>query len=187
MRVSAALSVVFLVVLAGCVGGGGGDFGGGRFGGGSFGLNSGNHGEHRTTNVEGTVSAAFVTDGNRTTVTLEVANSPSEREHGLMYRKSLPKEHGMVFVFDTPQVQSFWMKNTLIPLDMIFVAANGTVLNVVHADTQPHASDWQLRNYRSDGKALYVVEMRQGFAKRAGIEPGTKLVFENRTPTTEQS
>ena len=175
MRMSATLLVVCLVVLAGCVGNGG------------FGLGGGNGADHRTTKVEETVSAAFVGGGNRTAVTLEVANSPSEREHGLMYRKSLPHNHGMVFVFGNPQVQSFWMKNTLIPLDMIFVGSDGTVLNVAHADTQPNASDWQLRNYRSDGDAKYVVEMRQGFARRTGIEPGTKLVFENSTPTTEQS
>ncbi|MGA9400887.1 DUF192 domain-containing protein [Haladaptatus sp.] len=175
MRVSATLLVVCLVVLAGCTGGIG------------LGQEPGNGGEHRTTKVEETVSAAFVTGENRTAVTLEVANSPSEREHGLMYRKSLPKNHGMVFVFGNPQVQSFWMKNTLIPLDIIFVGPDGTVLNVAHADTQPNASDWQLREYRSDGNAKYVVEMRQGFAKRAGIESGTKLVFEDGTPTTEQS
>ncbi|WP_423746155.1 DUF192 domain-containing protein (plasmid) [Haladaptatus sp. SPP-AMP-3] len=174
MRVSAVLSVVCLVVLAGCVGGG-------------FGTDDGNQSTTGTTKVEETATAAFVTNGDRTTVELEVANSYDERERGLMYRKSLPKNHGMIFVFENPSVQSFWMKNTLIPLDMIFVAPDGTVLNVAHADTQPNASDSELRTYRSDGDAKYVVEMRQGFAERVGIEPGTKLAFDGERPTTEES
>ncbi len=174
MRVSAVLSVVCLLVLAGCVGGG-------------FGSDGGNQRTHTTTKVEETAKAAFVTGANRTTVNLKVANSPEERERGLMYRESLEKNHGMVFVFDDPAVQSFWMKNTLIPLDMVFVSENGTVLNVEHADTQPNASDSELRSYQSDGEAKYVVEMRQGFADRVGVEPGTKLVFEASRPTVEES
>ncbi|WP_231186899.1 DUF192 domain-containing protein [Haladaptatus sp. DYF46] len=174
MRVSAVLSVVCLLVLAGCAGGG-------------FGSDGGNQGTQTPTTVEETVNAAFVTGGNRTTVTLEVANSAGERERGLMYRESLAKNHGMVFVFEDPAVQSFWMKNTLIPLDMVFVSENGTVLNVAHADTQPNASDSELRSYQSDGDAKYVVEMRQGFADRVGIEPGSKLVFEESRPKVEES
>jgi uncharacterized protein len=174
MRVSAVLSVACLLVLSGCVGGG-------------FGSDGGNQGTHTTTKVKGTVNATFVTEENRTTVNLEVANSPEERERGLMYRESLAKNHGMVFVFEAPAVQSFWMKNTLIPLDMVFVSENGTVLNVEHADTQPNASDSELRSYQSDGEAKYVVEMRRGFADRVGIEPGTKLVFESSPPNVEES
>ncbi len=173
MRITAALLVASLVVLAGCAGMGLGDVG------------VGDQGTTTTTETEDNVSATFVTDGKGTNVTLEVANSPDERSQGLMYRESLPQKHGMVFVFGEAETQSFWMKNTLIPLDMIFVAPNGTVINVEHADPQPNASDSELRNYQSDAPAKYVVEMRQGFANRTGIEPGTKLVFDGERPKTE--
>ncbi|WP_227357045.1 DUF192 domain-containing protein [Haladaptatus salinisoli] len=178
MRVTAALLVACLAVLAGCAGMGLGNDGA---------FQSDGQSTHTTTDTEENVSAAFVTDGNRTSVTLEVANSPDERSHGLMYRRSLPRNHGMLFVFGEATTQSFWMKNTLIPLDIIFVSANGTVINVAHADPQPEASDSQLRSYTSEAPAKYVVEMRQGFANRTGIEPGTKLVFGGSRPTVEAS
>ena len=111
------------------------------------------------------------------TVSLEIANSPSERRRGLMYRESLPAGHGMVFVYDDAAPRSFWMKNTRIPLDMVFVSANGTVLNVEHADVQPNASDSELASYRSEGAAQYVVEVNRGFANRTGVEAGTRVEF----------
>ncbi|WP_458209511.1 DUF192 domain-containing protein [Haladaptatus sp. NG-SE-30] len=180
MRSSAILLTAALVVMAGCAGLGlGGDGATQQTGDATV--------THTTTDTEENVSAAFVTDGNRTSVTLEVANSGDERASGLMFRKSLPEQHGMVFVFDSAASRTFWMKNTLIPLDIIFVSANGTVINVAHADPQPNASDSELRRYSSDAPAKYVVEMEQGFANRTGIEPGTKLVFEASRPTTEES
>lgn len=177
MRVTAILLIACLTVLGGCAG----------MGLGNGGTQPTEQATHTTTDTEKNVSAAFVADENRTTVTLEVANSPDEQSHGLMYRRSLPRNHGMVFVFEKASTQSFWMKNTLIPLDIIFVSANGTVINVAHADPQPNASDSELRRYTSEARAKYVVEMRQGFADRKGIEPGTKLVFEESRPTVEAS
>ncbi|WP_458186730.1 DUF192 domain-containing protein [Haladaptatus sp. NG-WS-4] len=178
MRVTAILLVAGVTVLAGCAGLGlGGD-----------GANQQTENATRTTtDTEENVTAAFLTDGNRTSVTLEVANSPDERASGLMFRKSLPEKHGMVFVFDSAEPRTFWMKNTLVPLDIIFVAANGTVINVAHADPQPNADDADLRRYSSDAPAKYVVEMEQGFANRTGIEPGTELRFVESRPTTEES
>ncbi|WP_266080111.1 DUF192 domain-containing protein [Haladaptatus caseinilyticus] len=178
MRVTPALLVICLVVLAGCTGG----------------LGIGSDGPMQTekrsnssatTNTDGNISAAFVANDGRTNVTLEVANSDGERTRGLMYRESLPQNHGMVFVFESAQPQSFWMKNTVIPLDIIFIAPNGTVINVEHADPQPDANELDLRSYRSDAPAKYVVEMRQGFANRTGIEPGTKFKFDGKRPSTE--
>jgi uncharacterized membrane protein (UPF0127 family) len=69
------------------------------------------------------------------------------------------------------------MKNTYVPLDIVFVAANGTVLNVAHATPQPNADASDLRLYRSDGEAKYVIELRRGFANRTGIGPGTTVNF----------
>lgn len=175
MRVTAALLVACFVVLAGCLGG---------LGSGELLQSDDQSATATTTDTEENVSATFVTD-NRTSVTLEVANSPDERARGLMFRQSLSQNHGMVFVFEEAQSQSFWMKNTKMPLDMIFIAPNGTVINVEHADPQPNASDSELRSYRSDAPAKYVVEMRQGFANRTGIEPGTKFEFDGDRPSVE--
>ncbi|WP_327053665.1 DUF192 domain-containing protein [Halomicrococcus gelatinilyticus] len=179
MNGRAVLLVAALVVLAGCLtgtpnGGNGTDTTGTQ-----------TTTSHTTTDVEENVSAAFVVDGNRTAVTLEVADEPGERQSGLMYRQSLPRNHGMVFVYGGADERTFWMKNTLIPLDIVFVSANGTVVSVAHADPEPNAADSELRQYESGAPAKYVVEMRQGFANRTGVEPGTRLVFDGGPPTTE--
>ncbi|PSP55412.1 hypothetical protein BRC82_05590 [Halobacteriales archaeon QS_1_67_19] len=125
------------------------------------------------------VSATFyVDDEPAANVTLEVADSPEERAEGLMFRESLPENHGMVFVYEDAAPRSFWMKNTLLPLDMIFIAENGTVLNVEHADPEPNASDEELTRYQSDGPAKYVIELEQGFANRTGVEAGAEVEFD---------
>ncbi|WP_225335735.1 DUF192 domain-containing protein [Halomicrobium urmianum] len=123
----------------------------------------------------GNATGTFLTDDGNVTVTLEVADNRTERSEGLMNRTHLPERHGMVFVYDGAAQRGFWMKNTLIPLDMIFVAPNGTVLNVEHARTQPNASAGELKSYYSDGDAQYVVEMERGFANETGVGPGTEV------------
>ncbi len=104
----------------------------------------------------------------------EVADTYSERNQGLMYREELEPDRGMLFVFEEPRVVSFWMKNTLIPLDIIFMDANGTVLNVAEADPQPGVSDNDLIRYTSDGQAKYVLEINQGLSAANDIGPGTE-------------
>lgn len=169
MRTHAALAVGALVLLGGCIGGIGGP-----------GVQTPQDAPPTTTDVERTVNATFVTDDEENvTVSLEVADEPEERRSGLMYRESLANRTGMVFVYGEPREVSFWMKNTVIPLDMIFVAPDGTVLNVEHASPQPNASTSELKSYPSDGEAKYVVELPRGFANRTGVGPGTELVFES--------
>ena len=97
-------------------------------------------------------------------VLVEVADDPRERETGLMYRESLDPYRGMVFVFPTEQVHSFWMKNTYIPLDMIFINRELQVVGVV-ANAEPLTLD-----PRSVGApSTYVVEVNAGFAAQHGI------------------
>ena len=102
----------------------------------------------------------------------EVALSEQEHEIGLMYRTSMPSNDGMIFVFDRPGQQCFWMKNTLIPLAVAFIADDGTVVNVDEMKPQtlnPHCSTKEVR---------FVLEMNTGwFAKRA-IKAGSKLTGE---------
>ncbi|WP_254766115.1 DUF192 domain-containing protein [Salinilacihabitans rarus] len=136
---------------------------------------------------DGNATATFLAAEGNATVTLEVAATLEEQREGLMFRESLPEDHGMVFVYDEADERSFWMKNTYVPLDMIFVAPNGTVLNVEHADPEPDASDGELERYHSDGDAQYVIELEQGFANETGVGPGTEVVFHDDLDEREES
>lgn len=107
-------------------------------------------------------------------VTVDVVSTPRAIQRGLMYRRHLPPDHGMLFVFPDERVRSFWMKNTLLPLDMIFVRDDGSVAGVV-ADTEPMTLD-----SRSVGiPTRYVLEVNAGWAARHGIVPGTRMRLEN--------
>jgi uncharacterized protein len=99
----------------------------------------------------------------------QLALTPDQRQTGLMWRKEMPMHEGMLFVFEQPSVQCFWMKNTLLPLTAAFVDDDGTIVNLV--DMKPQALD----SHCSIKPVRYVLEMNQGwFAKRA-IKAGSKL------------
>ena len=104
--------------------------------------------------------------------TVEVARTPEEQATGLMYRTSLAADRGMIFPFDPPQDASFWMKNTLIPLDMIFIAADGRIVNIAER-TVPLST---APIYSSD-LAVAVLEVNGGTAARLGIRPGDRVRF----------
>lgn len=108
-------------------------------------------------------------------VTLEVADTPEERRVGLMGRESLARDRGMAFVYRDEAPRSFWMKNTLVPLDMVFLDSDLRVLNVETAEPRPNVSDAALERYRSDGAARYVLELNAGFAEEHGIGAGDTL------------
>jgi uncharacterized membrane protein (UPF0127 family) len=99
----------------------------------------------------------------------EVAQTPKQREIGLMHRFSLPPDHGMLFVFEAPQLLSFWMRNTYVPLSIAFIGADGTILNI--EDMAPHDE----RSHLSRGLAVYALEMRQGWFRQKGIQAGAKV------------
>lgn len=99
----------------------------------------------------------------------QVAQRPDERMTGLMWRKDMPAHEGMLFVFEQPTVQCFWMKNTLLPLSTAFVADDGTIVNI--ADMKPQTLD----SHCSQKPVRYVLEMNQGWFARKGIKPGFKL------------
>lgn len=99
----------------------------------------------------------------------QVASTPGQRQVGLMWRKQMPQHEGMLFIFEQPSVQCFWMMNTLIPLTAAFVADDGTIVNL--ADMKPQTTD----SHCSSRPVRYVLEMNQGwFAKRA-VGPGARL------------
>jgi hypothetical protein len=99
----------------------------------------------------------------------EVAADFSTRARGLMHRKSLGPNAGMLFIFDAPALQCMWMKNTYIPLSVAFLDTQGTIINI--ADMQPHSED----THCATRPALYALEMERGWFARRGITPGTKL------------
>ena len=102
--------------------------------------------------------------------TIELADDEAERAKGLMHREAMPQAAGMLFVYPATRTVGFWMKNTLIPLDMIFLDATGTVARV-HSNAIP--GDLTPIMGGSDIKA--VLEINGGLAERLGIAPGTQL------------
>lgn len=105
-------------------------------------------------------------------IDIEVADNDQRRARGLMYRSQLPADAGMLFIFDEEDMQSFWMKNTYIPLDMLFVNAGNEIVTI-HANTTP-LQEW---NYASTKPALYVVEVNAGYCARKKIAEGDKISF----------
>ena len=99
----------------------------------------------------------------------QVAMAPEERQVGLMFRKDMPQHEGMLFVFEQPAQQCFWMKNTLLPLTAAFVADDGTIVNL--ADMKPQTLD----SHCSSKPVRYVLEMNQGWFAKKGIKAGAKL------------
>ena len=99
----------------------------------------------------------------------QVAASPLERQIGLMYRKEMPQQEGMLFVFEQPSPQCFWMKNTLLPLTAAFVADDGRIVNL--EDMKPQTTD----NHCSKEPVRYVLEMNQGWFAKKNIKAGSRL------------
>jgi len=102
-------------------------------------------------------------------ISAEVAQSPQERATGLMLRQSMPANQGMLFVFEQAEQQCFWMKNTLIPLDIAFVAGDGTIINI------EHMKPLSLDNHCSAKPVRLVLEMNGGWFAKKGVSPGSKL------------
>ena len=108
-------------------------------------------------------------------LTLEVARTEAQREHGLMNRTSLPPHAGMIFVFPGDGPIDFWMKDTLIPLDMVFIAADGTVRKIYHRVPvlPPGTADAKIP--LEAGTAQYVIELAAGDSETEGLADGVKL------------
>lgn len=99
----------------------------------------------------------------------EVAQSPEQRSIGLMHRPSMPTNQGMLFVFESAAVQCFWMKNTLLPLSIAFLADDGSVVNVADMKAQT------LDSHCSDKPVRFALEMNHGWFAKRGIKSGSKL------------
>ena len=106
----------------------------------------------------------------KVSVRVEIARTREELSRGLMWRSELDADAGMLFVFGNAAPRTFWMKNTPLPLDILFIDDGGTVLNVA-ASTTPYSED----PIRSSGPARYVLEVNAGFAATHGIGPGARV------------
>lgn len=115
-----------------------------------------------------------------TVLAVEVARSPEAREYGLMFRESLPDRYGMLFEFPEQRFLTFWMKNTFVDLDMIFLDGDGRV-TVIHARVPKSARGAPDREIaRRSGVGRFVLELPGGAAERYGLAPGQRLRFEAR-------
>jgi uncharacterized membrane protein (UPF0127 family) len=113
-----------------------------------------------------TVTVAFNDGG--TLLQVEIADDPGERSVGLMNRESMPEDHGMLFTWPSDSTSGFWMHNTLIPLSIAFIAADGTVLHI--EDMAPQTDDL----HHSPQPYRYAIEANQGWYEEHGVEVGEK-------------
>ncbi len=112
-------------------------------------------------------------DGKGVSLQAEIATTDTERSKGLMFRRELRDGQGMLFVFDRDQHLSFWMKNTLIPLSVAYIASDGKILEI--HDMTPES----LSPVDSDHAARYALEVPQGWFSRVGLGPGDRLELQN--------
>jgi len=145
--------IVIMVLLSGCLGGG-------------------DNGDEP--DLTGKAGVEFTTtNGTKLlSLTCELADTHEERAIGLMNRTKLSQYEGMIFYYEPPREVAFWMKNTLIPLDMVFVGPDFIVKKVSQAYPEPGVPDDQLKHYPSGEKIRYVIEMNLGLADTFNIVPG---------------
>lgn len=106
-------------------------------------------------------------------VQVDVAETPSHRERGLMFRTQMPEDRGMIFVWDDESPRTFWMRNTCLPLDMLFIAKDGYIVGALE---QVPVLNEAPRGVSCD--AAYVLEVNAGYLRRHGVRPGQKLKFQ---------
>jgi uncharacterized membrane protein (UPF0127 family) len=119
---------------------------------------------------EGTLTFTDSLGNVKTRIDIQIADNEYDRELGLMFRKHMQENRGMLFIFPQEGIQSFWMHNTYIPLDMIFVNAQDKIVTIQNADKT--LSD---QTYSSIKPAQFVIEVNLGFAKKYGLKVGDKI------------
>ncbi len=124
-----------------------------------------------------TVLSISTSDGERHCFSVQLADTAEKQQHGLMYIQSLPQNEGMLFNYPDEQPRSMWMKNTYIPLDMLFIRGNGTIANIARS-TMPHS----LTSIGSEGNAKAVLEINGGLTDELNIRAGDMVhheIFDN--------
>ena len=110
-------------------------------------------------------------DGGELVVRVEVADDREEQMRGLMYRTDLAADAGMLFLFDQEQPRSFWMKNTPLPLDIIYIAKDGRIVSIAE-----HTTPFSTAAIPSGAPAQNVLEVNAGYAQRNGVRVGDRVV-----------
>jgi len=105
------------------------------------------------------------------TIKAELARTQAQHQQGFMYRKTVKDGEGMLFIFDSDETRSFWMKNTLVPLSIAYIASDGRILEIY--DMEPG----NLNSVRSSRSVRYALEVPQGWFGRAGIDTGDRLIL----------
>lgn len=129
---------------------------------------------------ESTPLTIETTDGRKHAFTMELALDSDQRAHGLMFRREMPADHGMLFDFGQTRQVMMWMKNTFLPLDMLFVSKDGKV-ETVHENAVPHSE----AIIDSRVPVAYVVELNAGTAKILSITPGARIDLPRQLPTAK--
>jgi uncharacterized protein len=130
-----------------------------------------------TPDPDGPAVVFLLEGGKEVRVAVEMARTARQIQRGLMYREHLPPEAGMLFLLRRDKIQTFWMKNCLIPLDMIFVSGSMDVVGVVE-----NAEPGTLTSRRVSKPSQYVVEVNGGWARTHGVGAGARVRFENVPP-----
>jgi len=112
----------------------------------------------------------MLAEGTEVNLNVEIAKAPKELMTGMMYRNNVPQNTGMLFLFDEEKAQSFWMKNTFVPLDIIFITKDGVILNI-----HPNAVPGDFSPLKSKGDIVAVLEIGGGEAEKLGIKAGDTL------------
>ncbi len=115
---------------------------------------------------------AVVTAQGRFVFDVEVADTPEQRAQGLQGRRGLAPSAGMIFDFGVSRPVFMWMKNTPTPLDMLFIAADGRIVNIA-----PHTQPFSVATFGSAGPVRYVLEVAAGTAARLGVKPGDRVIY----------
>ncbi len=115
----------------------------------------------------------FVDAPSSPTIEVEVASRPGHREHGLMYRTDLGADAGMLFSWNRSEPRSFWMRNTCTPLDMLFIAADGTIQGIL--EQVPTMND---ESRSVPCRSAHVLEVHAGWTRKHGVQPGQRLRIE---------
>ena len=109
---------------------------------------------------------------------IEIAASDGERQQGLMWRSKMDEDHGMLFIFDREEPQSFWMRNTILPLDILFIGADSSI-NTIYKFTVPYSD----QTLPAKENSMFVVEMNAGYCDRHKVKEGDKIRFTRNSPS----
>ena len=124
---------------------------------------------------KGTLDFVHFDKSIKASIAIEIADTPEAQMKGLMGRNTLDYSNGMLFVFERLESQKFWMKNTRVPLDIIFVGGDGCIVNIAES-----ATPMSNQRYRSKGPVKYVVEVRAGFVNRFQIDTDTCIQWKRK-------